>query len=266
MKLMMDERVKHRLIGLAVILSIGAIFAPAIMKKSSQRIDGNISVSVKLPAKPVQPSIVMTEKKAMFESVKVAHVELPNVNSKQLPLPSLAKEESLHKTNKQTELAGERLALADMETKTDSPTPTIQPDLKQVKSKVAVVHKVAKGIKFSAPAPKNSKEVAKNLKVIKPLAKNSVKPLANNIPVNRTKKGYAIQLATFSQQQNADNLIKKLKMKGYSATFSKIKTNDGFVYKVMVGQVNKKEQAQALQAQLASAMQIKGFIVATGEV
>lgn len=32
MTLVIDERIKHRLIGLAVIISLGAIFAPAIMK------------------------------------------------------------------------------------------------------------------------------------------------------------------------------------------------------------------------------------------
>ena len=52
MKLITDERVKHRLVGLAVILSIAAIFAPAIMKKSSQRFDENVSMSLELPARP----------------------------------------------------------------------------------------------------------------------------------------------------------------------------------------------------------------------
>lgn len=255
----MDERVKHRLIGLAVILSIGAIFAPAIMKKSSQRIDANMIVSVKLPAKPSQPNIDMTAKKGMFENAKVAHVELPSVNDKQLTLPSLAKAESLSKSNEKNELPGERLALADIETKADSQalkTDTQSQKPQIVSAKVAAVHKVAKGLKFSAP-PAKSKEVAKNPKVIKPLEKNTFE--------SKSKKGFTIQLATFSQQRNADNLISKLKMKGYVATSSRVKTSDGFVYKVLVGQVNKKEQAQELQAKLANALQMKGFIIATGE-
>jgi DedD protein len=272
MKLVMDERVKHRLIGLAVILSIGAIFAPAIMKKSSQRIDGNVSVSVKLPAKPAQPHLDMAEKKAMFETAKVAHVDLPNVNSKQLPLPSLAKAEPLSKSNERNELAGETLALADEEAIADSSiVATGDQSLKEKapvinNTHVAVVHKIAKGIKFSPETSKaKTKDVAKNIKVTKPIAKATVKPLAKNTIKTPVKKAYAIQLATFSQQRNADTLITRLKAKGYVATFNKVKTNDGFVYKVMVGQVNKKEQAQVLQAKLASAVQIKGFIVTTGE-
>ncbi|MBA3536134.1 MAG: SPOR domain-containing protein [Tatlockia sp.] len=272
MKLVMDERVKHRLIGLAVILSIGAIFAPAIMKKSSQRIDGNVNVSVKLPAKPAQPHLDMAEKKAMFETVKVAHVDLPNVNSKQLPLPSLAKAEQLSKSMERNELAGETLALADEELipKTSALATEAQSSKENTpafnNSHVAVVHKVAKGLKFSSPAAKvKTKDIAKNIKATKPLAKTINKPLAKNTLGTSFKKAYAIQLATFSQQHNADILITRLKAKGYPATFTKVKTNDGFVFKVMVGQVNKNEQAQVLQAKLANAVQIKGFIVTTGE-
>ena len=37
MKFVMDERIKHRLTGLVVILSIAAIFLPEQVKKSNQR-------------------------------------------------------------------------------------------------------------------------------------------------------------------------------------------------------------------------------------
>ena len=36
MKFVMDERLKHRLTGVVVILAIAAIFVPAVMKKSNQ--------------------------------------------------------------------------------------------------------------------------------------------------------------------------------------------------------------------------------------
>ena len=37
MKLMMDERVKHRLTGVVVLVSIAVIFVPAMIKKSNKR-------------------------------------------------------------------------------------------------------------------------------------------------------------------------------------------------------------------------------------
>jgi len=96
MKLVMDERLKHRLIGIAVIVSIGIIFAPAVMKKSSQRFDKS-NVSVKFPAKPALPSVAAVDKDKLFKSVKVAHVEIPVVP---VELPSvIAKAEPLSNLN-----------------------------------------------------------------------------------------------------------------------------------------------------------------------
>lgn len=79
MKFVMDERVKHRLTGLIVILSIAAIFLPAVMKKSNQRLEENVSFSVRLPAKPLPPDVAVTDEKTVFQSVKVARVTVPAV-------------------------------------------------------------------------------------------------------------------------------------------------------------------------------------------
>ena len=79
MKFVMDERVKHRLTGLVVILSIAAIFVPAVMKKSTHHFEENMSLSVRLPAKPIAPKVIVKDEKTLFQSVKVAHVDIPAV-------------------------------------------------------------------------------------------------------------------------------------------------------------------------------------------
>lgn len=273
MKLVIDERVKHRIIGLAVILSIGAIFAPAIMKKSNQRFDGNVSVSVELPAKPTQPDIALTEKKAMFEAVRVAHVELPDVQNEQ-PLSTLAKAEPLSQMNESNASLTEPVAatvakVIENEDPSFLTTTQSKEDLALIKEKPASVAAIAAAKKVAKAAPlppapkakviaKNSvRNNAKNNKIVKPVAKRDLKRLS--------KSGYAVQLATFTRQRNADSLISKLKGKGYTATYNKVKTSEGTVFKVIVGQVNKKEQARVLQQRLASAVQIRGFIVTTGQ-
>lgn len=76
MKFVMDERVKHRLTGVVVILSIAVIFLPAMMKKSNQHFEENVSVSLKLPNKPVPPVVSIPRQSAMLKSVKVAHVDI----------------------------------------------------------------------------------------------------------------------------------------------------------------------------------------------
>ena len=94
MKFVMDERLKHRLTVVVVILAIAAIFVPAVMKKSNQHFEEKLSLSVRLPPKPLLPNVVIKEKKTMFQSVKVAHVDIPAVV--QLPrLTQFAKAEPL---------------------------------------------------------------------------------------------------------------------------------------------------------------------------
>jgi DedD protein len=240
MKLVLDERVKHRLIGLAVILSIAAIFAPAIIKKSNQRFDESVSVSVQLPPKPVPPKVAMPDERAMFGTVKVAHVEIPAMPSQQTVV-KIAKAESLSLMN---EVRAPVIAQAKIA------APSLP---KQKITTIPVVPKI----------------VAK--KVVKNISTPSVRVVAqdnkNRVPatVKASLKGfYAVQLATFAHQHNAGLLVSKLREKGYKATYNKITTRNGTVYKVIVGHTNQKEQARVLQKQLASAMQLKGFIIETG--
>ncbi|MFC3907585.1 SPOR domain-containing protein [Legionella dresdenensis] len=229
MKLVMDERIKHRLVGLAVILSIGAIFAPVIMKKSSQRME-HMTVSIKLPPKPELPKVAMPDEEKMFKAVKVAHV---NIQKVQEELPSvIAKAEPLTPMNTTTarQIANpEPLKII----------PAEQPVLALQKTKPAI--KVAQ---------KPEKPVAIKLPV-----KPAAKPVAQN--------GYAVQLATFSQRNNANALVNKLKSKGFKVAVNTVTTKTGTVYKVVVGQEIQREKAKALQQKLASVMQIQGFVVPT---
>jgi DedD protein len=261
MKRVIEERVKHRIIGLAVILSIAAIFAPAIMKKSNQRFDGDVNVSVVLPPKPAEPKVALTEKKAMFASVKVTPKKLPEV-AKEQHLPSLAKAESLSHMNESKPKPVESVApesarvqgALNVAEENQSLVSEIPPPEVVTKTKVAIVKKIAKTPPPFAAKPKvinKSKRV--NNRRIKPLAKWPV------------KSGYGVQLATFANQRNAASLIAALRSKGYKATSTKMATREGTVYKVIVGQVEQREQAQILQRQLASTIRIRGFIVSTGQ-
>ena len=82
MKFVIDERVKHRLIGLVVILSIAIVFVPSMVKKSNHHFEENINLSVRLPAKPILPKVTVATRQELFHSVKVAKVVLPSVVEK----------------------------------------------------------------------------------------------------------------------------------------------------------------------------------------
>jgi DedD protein len=242
MKLVLDEKLKHRLIGLAVVISLAAIFAPAVMRKSSQRLEHNFSANVQLPPKPTAPNVVVTEEKDVFKTIKVARVDIPTV-SHESHLPELAKAQSIKAersavasqiTSIEPQLKPLQLALEDSNSKSTPIPKTVTVPVKHV-----VAHSV--GLKH--------KEITKTQKTNKSAT---------------TKDVYSVQLASFSRLSNAQSLVNRLKAKGYKANLIKIASRSGVVYKVSAGQLPHKEEALRLKTQLASAMQLNGFVVNTG--
>ena len=202
MKLMMNERVKHRLTGLVVILSIALIFIPAMMKKSNGHFEGSVSASLKMPVKPLPPKVIIPKQTAMLKSVKVAHVEIPAVADE--PLPSvIAKAESL------------------------SQNPG---------SALVKVEKPLKSVIATAMIPEKAD----------------------------VKKGYGIQLASFTKERNAEYLVARLRKQGYEASYNIFKGQKGQFYQVVVGMGSKKNDAINLQKKIANNMQLNGFIIQTG--
>ncbi|VEG90159.1 SPOR domain-containing protein [Legionella spiritensis] len=249
MKLITDERVKHRLIGLAVILSIAAIFTPAIMKKSSQRFDENVSISVKLPPKPIPPKVVIPEQKKLFESVKVAHVDIPAVDDEPQPAPTIARAEPLSQMNK-----------ARITTTISREVPATMPA--SASNTSTVKEASAKKISVAKPVAVKTKSVPTRSVTNKKIAATK-KTAAFAKPMAKGKNKYTVQVATFSKQNNALALIAKLKKKGYHANMNKVSDEHGTFYKITVGRADEKLQAQKLQQQLINSMQLRGFIVTT---
>jgi len=212
MKFVMDERVKYRITGLVVIISIAAIFLPAMLKKSNQRFEENVNLSVRLPDKPIAPKVAMPAEKTMFKSIKVAHVTVPSVT--EVPrITHIVKAEPLSSKSVVSASANRSVSLARMEL-------------------------------VSGPAAKAA--------------------IASKKSVNAVKKEvYAVQLASFSQQKNAQSLVTRLRKNGYTATYSKFNNKQGEFYKVIVGSLNQKNEAINLQKKLATRMQLKGFIIKT---
>jgi DedD protein len=226
MKFVMNERIKHRLTGLVVIISIAVIFLPAMMKKSNQRFEENMHVSLKLPAKPVPPKVAIPNQQTMFKSVKVAHVDVPKVTKEAHP-SQIAKAEPLSiKATRATELA----------------------KISQETKPVEVVKPVS---------------IAKSAEPVKPTSAhvNAASKVAFKNNRAGKKETYAIQLASFSQQSNAESLVSRLRSKGYVASYNKSSGKQGEFYKVLVRQLNQREAALSLQKKLAENMQLNGFII-----
>lgn len=223
----MDERTKHRLTGVVVILAIAIIFVPAMIKKSNQRLEENIHVSVQLPPKPSAPKVAVLDKQAVFETVKVAEVMLP-VTKKPTHVSQIARAEGLKLKAPEKKQAPVLMKPVLAKTKIKQPD-TLKPKPVKLVSQVA-------------PSP-------------------AAKPAELD---KKMSEAYAVQLASFSVQRNAEKLVARLRDQGYKAQYHTIASGDNAWYKVTVGQLDDRDDAHALKEKLFESMQLHGFVVKRG--
>lgn len=241
MQFVLEERVKHRLIGLAVIVSMCAIFVPALVKKTNSSFEDHVNVSIALPAKPAAVVVQVPDQKIVFESIKVAHVELPSMED--APPVQVAKAQLL----------------------SAKPVVNQQGVIAKAVSAVQAVDK--KSVPNVAKAAKPPEKAA----IVALVAKTNVRKTKINQPIPTAKiakavvRGvYAVQLASFASQTNAQSLVAKLRSQGYQAKYSKHTTQQGDIFKVIVGKGHPREEAQNLQKKLASATQLHGIVINAG--
>ena len=75
MKKIMDERAKHRLVGVIVVLALMIIILPAMMRESDKNFDEFTSYHA--PKPPPLPKVSLVDQHQMLRSVKVVSVALP---------------------------------------------------------------------------------------------------------------------------------------------------------------------------------------------
>lgn len=197
MKFVMDERIKHRLTGVVVIVSIAVIFLPAMMKKSNRHFEESVSVSLKLPAKPTPPQVAMPTKKIMFDSVSVAHVELPKHIDEPHPV-LIAKAEPLSKPIAQS-------VLTKAETPVKSVITKVSP-VKKIAAASPVTSKGAYGIQLASFGQEKNAAF-----LVERLRKQGYLAQYNKL---NTKQGsvYKVVVGQLQQKTEAVNLQKKLAM------------------------------------------------------
>ncbi len=250
MNLRIDERTKHRLTGLVVILAVAIIFVPAMIKKSNQQLEENMHLSVQLPPKPSTPKVAVAEKKAVFEAVKVAKMEVPTtVEPKRVS--RLERVEGLQSKPVEAATTKPSVVKPVVAKAVEVPKPTALEEASISKEQSVVFTKVAS----------NEDET--------PAAANLNPARVTTIPVklkveeakSMSREAYAVQLASFAVQRNAENLVSRLRSQGYKAHYHTIKSDAGNFYKVTVGQLDARADARALQKKLSETTKIEGFIV-----
>ncbi|MGV3739713.1 MAG: SPOR domain-containing protein [Gammaproteobacteria bacterium] len=106
MKKVFDERTKHRLVGVIVILALMIIFLPPMMRESDKNLDE--FTSYQIPKKPPMPKVTVLEPSAAFRSVKTVSVAVPKmpapVKSRISPARSLSQNATREQTLKTAEI------------------------------------------------------------------------------------------------------------------------------------------------------------------
>lgn len=228
MNFIIDERIKHRIIGVVVLAALAVIFVPALMKKSSQHLDKDIGMRTAIPPRPSLPKVAEVDRQALFKTVKVAHVQIEKA-SETSKLVQIAKQDT------------PVIKTASFETGHDFVAP--------ISSQVQTAKVAIPPIKI--PPAKTVITVAKKAPLNPP----------KKVLVNQPKQPmYSVQLAAFVQKENAQILVDSLRKKGFVGNIQKVPGKGVLQYKVTVGKSPRKEQAIKLQHQLA-ALRFKGFVV-----
>lgn len=249
-KMVLDERVKHRIMGLVVLISVAAIFIPALIKKSNHYLDQSVNISIRLPAKPSAPKVAVINEKQLFKLVKPEIVSMPKVEAP-IVTNQIAKAEPIITKS----------VLPKAPIINNVPVSNIANNEPVVK-KSPMISDENKATKVNQIATQSKKAAAVIVASAK-LPNLSSKKSEKNIAVK--KEIYAVQLGTFVQQANAKSLVIKLRSKGYIASFDKFTGSKNIeYYKVTVGELNQKNEAVNLKNKLALSMQIEGIIVKKG--
>ncbi len=233
----MEDRTKHRIVGMAVIIATAALFAPFLFHRS-WKLPISKKISFRAPPRPSKPRIQVVQMPKLdvsssgmveeYKPLNIAHVDLTK---------SVTQPRKVHMKAKRTA------------------KPTLIRVAKKIipvaasKPKAKIALKVNAKVIKKVKAPKVSKIRQAKLKRIKPVIKSRA-------------KSWAVQVASFTTQKHADILIKRLNKKSIRAYSrrDKLKTNK-IVYRVFTGRETSREAAALIRSKVLKLAKLKGIVV-----
>jgi len=206
-----EPNIKNRVTGAIVLVALGVIFLPLILdgQKKNQILESQI------PEKPIKGEIILV------------NVDDIQSNSKANSNNSADKSD---KTNG-PEVNNKNSAKEIVQNKEPIQTPTKTPKNESKTEQSATKKEVSK----PKPEIKHSKP---EVIVSKPVEERRSRP-------NYKAAAYVIQLGSFGNKTNANKLVSKLKKASYKAYLSNGKSNGKTIYRVLVGPILIRNQAES---------------------
>lgn len=287
----MDEKLKHRLIGAAVLVALAVIILPILFTHADHQVSETRAV-FDVPVAPDQPVVkaVQLEPLSFQESNKPAVAQQQHATPTEVSVREtvVSKPVLVAKSAKQSERIVHEATVKKV---VIAAKPAAQP--KRIVRKPAVkkavvaakstprpkrvVHKartkkVIVAAKPSTPPKRSVRKVAVKKPIIaaKPITqpKHAVRKAATGRPVAAAKpaarpsqKRWAVQLASFGKKANAIALKNTLRQRHFSVYMHQRKTQGGTtIYQVFVGPYGQRTHSEAALKKLQGVTRMKGFV------
>jgi len=222
----MDEKLKHRIVGGIVLLSVAVIVIPIMFGTDDNR-TAELSESTIPPNPQAQLKTVTNPVITQWEDKRLANV---------VPEPIISE----HDDELVTALAA---PIKNTPTTTPNEITTASPTPKET---VALIQK---------PKPVEPKSAA----TTPPPAKTTPKPQMVMAPA--TGKAWAVQVGSFSERANAERLRDKLIKSGYRAFVNKSRAKNQNVVRVRVGPELVRSNADKLSKKLQKELSLQTMVV-----
>jgi DedD protein len=265
----MDQELKQRLIGAAVITALAAIFVPMLFDDPIDESGKSIN-ALKIPELPMpsgtqdktQDVEIMPLPEKVEDVAAISPEPRPAVPVANKPVVEEGDDEAAMETSRPS-----RPQLTEKETATPAqPAKWVEPDedvpaaeMEPAVTKPVVSAEKAKPAKAPVKAepvkPTNTKPVppaavassSTAAPASVPVAAEPVKPTTTEATTVR----WYLNAGSFSQQANAVTLQETLKKQGFAASIKEVTGPKGSVFKVRVGPMLDKAKAQAVKTKLA---------------
>lgn len=280
----MDQELKQRLIGAAVITALAAIFVPMLFDDPIDETGKTIN-ELKIPEVPAKTQDV--EFMPLPDKPEaVVEAQVPNEPAGSEPAAGARvvdegeSEAALEAPKPQLKLgARETLPIpkkvAPVPAPTRAPTPVVGDDEEPVVAEAEdvppprptklpapttapVVQPLAQVAPSAIAKPKLAKLPEPKPEAAAPVTATAVPALKAPVGAEENNRWY-LQVGTFSQKPNAAALQDSLKQQGFAASVKEYASDKGSVFKVRIGPIVDKVKAQAIKAKLAQ-INVNSFV------
>jgi len=234
-----EQALKQRLVGAAVIIAVGVIVIPVLLDGAGER---QLRKMPDAPRPGIQsrPGMVVEEEIKQSSNKKTGQIILTLPDEDSLTKAKVIKKNTLPP-------AAKKVVAVAKSTKT-KPEKTAKAIAKPVKPKPVVTAKTA--VKSPSKKPAKPPEVKKTKPTV--TEKSAVSNSTNNV--------WVVQVGSFTDAKKAFNFRDSLRKKKFKAFVEKISGRSGQrLYRVRIGPVPSREKADVLSAKLKQ-QSIKGFV------